>query len=74
MKSRVILRPPVRSDRAEFIATARRSRSLHRPWIHAPETNKMFADYFERVTRPDHRGFLVLSEDWKRNRRRLHHA
>jgi [ribosomal protein S5]-alanine N-acetyltransferase len=60
MKSRVILRPPARSDRAEFIAAARRSRSLHHPWIKAPDTAKAFEDYLERVSRPDHCGFLVI--------------
>jgi ribosomal-protein-alanine N-acetyltransferase len=40
---RVLLRHPVTSDRQEFLERSRASRSLHRPWVHAPEDEEGFA-------------------------------
>jgi ribosomal-protein-alanine N-acetyltransferase len=40
---RVGLRYPVASDRREFLERSRASRSLHRPWVHAPEDDDAFA-------------------------------
>jgi ribosomal-protein-alanine N-acetyltransferase len=40
---RVGLRHPVPSDRREFLERSRASRSLHRPWVHAPEDDEAFS-------------------------------
>jgi ribosomal-protein-alanine N-acetyltransferase len=37
------LRHPVAADRDEFLQRSRASRSLHRPWVHAPEDDEAFA-------------------------------
>jgi [ribosomal protein S5]-alanine N-acetyltransferase len=40
---RVLLRRPTASDQDEFLAMVRRSRRLHRPWVHPPESPAEFA-------------------------------
>lgn len=40
---RVGLRHPVPADRDEFLERSRASRSLHRPWVHAPQDDEGFA-------------------------------
>jgi ribosomal-protein-alanine N-acetyltransferase len=40
---RVGLRHPVPSDREAFLERSRASRSLHRPWVHAPQDDEGFA-------------------------------
>jgi ribosomal-protein-alanine N-acetyltransferase len=59
----VSLRHPVESDRAEFVRLARASRSLHRPWVYAPETNGQFDLYLERTHAPNECGLLVCRND-----------
>jgi ribosomal-protein-alanine N-acetyltransferase len=56
---RVYLRAPQASDAREFIRLARASRSLHRPWVYAPETAAQFASYLDRSRMPDERCFLI---------------
>ena len=65
--NRVHLRLPRRSDQRAFLAQARRSRSLHRGWVQAPETPAAFAAYVERYrptgATPRHVGLLVVRND-----------
>ena len=56
----VSIRPPASSDRPEFLALVRRSRSLHYPWVAPPATAKAFASYVERAASDSHRGFFVI--------------
>jgi ribosomal-protein-alanine N-acetyltransferase len=58
---RAYLRAPHASDAAEFVRLARASRSLHRPWVYAPETAAQFASYVDRSRSPDERCFLVCA-------------
>ena len=39
------LGPPSLADADEFIAAARQSAALHRPWLSAPDTPERFAAY-----------------------------
>lgn len=47
------------SDEAAFVAAARRSRSLHKPWVSVPCDARIFASYLARFTPPAHHGFVV---------------
>jgi [ribosomal protein S5]-alanine N-acetyltransferase len=61
---RVYLREPGASDRDEFVRLARASRTLHRPWVYAPETSIQFDAYLIRSRAPTERCLLVIrSED-----------
>jgi ribosomal-protein-alanine N-acetyltransferase len=51
--ARVRLRVLDRSDREEFLALARESRQLHRPWTYPPERADQFDDLFARSRRDD---------------------
>ena len=51
--ARVGLRVLERSDREEFLALARESRQLHRPWTYPPERADQFDDLFARSRRDD---------------------
>lgn len=63
VKSRVVLRAPTHADTREFVAAARRSRGLHRPWTTAPSTTAAFRAYVKRMTKPGQRAFLVCRRD-----------
>jgi [ribosomal protein S5]-alanine N-acetyltransferase len=51
--ARVQLRVLERGDREEFLALARESRELHRPWTYPPERADQFDDLFARSRRDD---------------------
>jgi len=59
MKPRVVLRRPELEDQGEFIARARASKELHRPWVAAPSTPAQFKAYVRRMREPANHGFLV---------------
>ena len=65
--NRVHLRMPRRSDQRAFIVQAKRSRTLHRGWVQAPETPSAFAAYVELYNASPatarHLGLLVLRND-----------
>ena len=51
--ARVRLRVLERADREEFLALARDSRELHRPWTYPPERSDQFDDLYARARRDD---------------------
>jgi ribosomal-protein-alanine N-acetyltransferase len=55
--ARVRLRVLTRDDRVEFLALARESRGLHRPWTYPPERADQFDELYNRSRRED---FLCL--------------
>jgi [ribosomal protein S5]-alanine N-acetyltransferase len=55
--ARVGVRVLTRSDRTEFLALARESRRLHRPWTYPPERADQFEELYARSRRED---FLCL--------------
>ena len=55
--ARVSLRVLTREDRTEFLALARESRRLHRPWTYPPERADQFDELYSRSRRED---FLCL--------------
>lgn len=59
----VHLRHPRSADRDAFIDAVRRSRRLHRPWVHPSESPEAFATYLRRVRDPRHAGFLVVRNE-----------
>jgi len=61
--SRVFLRAPVRSDREEFVALMRASRSFHRPWATAPTDHGRFDAYLADARRPDFEAMLVCRRE-----------
>ena len=56
---RVVLRLPVESDAAEFIAVNRRSAEFNRGLASPPTTAKQFDDFMKRNERPDGACFLI---------------
>jgi ribosomal-protein-alanine N-acetyltransferase len=56
---RVFLRPPVPSDRQEFVSLMRASRAFHRPWATAPTDDDRFAAYIADSHRPDFEAMLT---------------
>ena len=62
--ARVALRVLERADREPFLALARESRELHRPWTYPPERSDQFDDLFARSRREDFACLLAcLVED-----------
>ena len=51
--ARVAVRVLARSDRAQFLALARESRQLHRPWTYPPERADQFEELYARSRRDD---------------------
>lgn len=60
MSQRIRLEAPSSRWQTEFLSAARRSRSLHRPWIKAPTTAAEFAAYLRRRRSPANPGYLVV--------------
>ena len=61
--ARVRLRVLDRADREEFLALARESRELHRPWTYPPERADQFDDLFARSRRDDFVCLLAIALD-----------
>ena len=61
--SRVFLRPPAASDRREFVALMRASRSFHKPWASAPTDDDRFAAYLADAQRADFEAMLVCRKE-----------
>jgi [ribosomal protein S5]-alanine N-acetyltransferase len=61
--ARVRLRVLDRADREEFLALARESRQLHRPWTYPPERADQFDDLFARSRRDDFVCLLAVTTD-----------
>lgn len=62
-RTRVAIRPPVLADATDFVVAARRSRSLHHPWVTAPATPAAFSTYLARMQPPSNRPFLVCHRE-----------
>jgi ribosomal-protein-alanine N-acetyltransferase len=56
------LRSPRAADEAEFIAAVRRSRTLHRPWVSAPDTPERYATWLDRMQPPSARSFFAIDK------------
>jgi ribosomal-protein-alanine N-acetyltransferase len=56
---RVSIRHPRADDTDAFVAAARRSRRLHGPWVHAPDTPEAFQAYLRRARRQNQAGFVI---------------
>jgi [ribosomal protein S5]-alanine N-acetyltransferase len=61
--SAIYLRPPQAADKAALLAAVLASRTLHRPWITAPETAAEFRVYLRKMAQPINRGYLVCRTD-----------
>ncbi|MBO0821805.1 MAG: GNAT family N-acetyltransferase [Nocardiopsaceae bacterium] len=55
----VTIGPPGPADTEEFVAAARASRALHRPWLFPPDTPETFAEYLDRAAREDYAAYLI---------------
>lgn len=56
---RITLRPLAAADREAFVAAARASRSLHRPWVTAPGDAAAFDRHLARFDGRQHHAFVV---------------
>ena len=59
MTARVLIRPPLITDQAAFLAAMRESRELHGEWIQMPATPEEFAVYLRRAADPAVERFLA---------------
>jgi ribosomal-protein-alanine N-acetyltransferase len=62
-RGRVLLRPPERSDRDEFVELMRTSRAFHSPWATAPTDEDRFAAYLTDSKRADFEAMLVCQQE-----------
>lgn len=63
MRSRIVWRAPVPGDQGEFLRAARRSRTLHGRWVHAPDTPRAYREYLRRMAAPGSHAFLLCRRD-----------
>ncbi len=63
MSARIYIRPPALPDQREFLASVRKSGSLHAPWTVAPANPAQFRAYIERMAQPTNCAFLVCRRD-----------
>jgi ribosomal-protein-alanine N-acetyltransferase len=57
---RVVIRPAVASDEADFIAAMEASKGFHHPWLTAPCDGPAFQRYLRHFTAETEASFLVL--------------
>jgi len=57
---RVSVRPPTVLDAGDFLAAVRRSRGLHRPWVHPPGSRADFEAWVSRMIWPRGASFFVF--------------
>ena len=55
-----LVRQPTPADEEAFVAAVRGSRDLHEPWIEPPDTAVRYAQYLDRISKPEYAGFLVI--------------
>jgi GrpB-like predicted nucleotidyltransferase (UPF0157 family)/RimJ/RimL family protein N-acetyltransferase len=60
-KQKLFIREPTLDDEKMFLSAMQRSRSLHHPWVKAPETPKEFSAYYQRFQQPNQKSFLVCN-------------
>jgi [ribosomal protein S5]-alanine N-acetyltransferase len=63
MTARVRLDRLSLDDEAEFIAAAKRSRTLHRPWVAPASTPAAFRAYVKRMAEPAQNAFAIRRRD-----------
>jgi [ribosomal protein S5]-alanine N-acetyltransferase len=63
MNPPVTLREAVLADERRFLALARASETLHRPWVAAPATAAQFRAYLQRMHGDSNHAFLVCRRD-----------
>ena len=61
--TRVIVRPPGRSDAGDFLAAVAASPGLHHPWVFPPDEPRTYAAYVRSRRRRDQWGGLVRAAD-----------
>lgn len=59
----IFIRPPTATDTAQFIASVKASRKLHKPYTSPPDTPEKFATYLEQTRQPNLCGLLVCVLD-----------
>lgn len=59
----IIIREPSLSDEHEFLSVMQKSKSLHYPWVQAPQTKQEFEAYIQRSELSTHKCYLVICKD-----------
>jgi ribosomal-protein-alanine N-acetyltransferase len=62
---RVLIRPPRASDQAQYVASVRRSRELHRPWVAPVASPEAFRARLARSRSSTSASFLILLRESK---------
>ena len=63
MRDARILERPSSARRGEFLAAVRRSRTLHTPWVSAPDTGALFDGYLDRLKEATYLSYWVITPD-----------
>ena len=58
-----ILEKPTSRRQSEFLAAAKKSRTLHGAWVSAPRSPDAFKAYLRRIRHKAHLGYWVVTED-----------
>ena len=56
---RVYVREPRNTDAEAFVAKARDSIAMHRPWVYPPTSMEGFQEYLERLREPRYEGYFI---------------
>ncbi|HCR31427.1 MAG TPA: hypothetical protein DIV79_15590 [Opitutae bacterium] len=56
---RVYVREPRITDAEAFVAKARESIAMHRPWVYPPTSIGGFQDYLDRLREPRYEGYFI---------------
>jgi ribosomal-protein-alanine N-acetyltransferase len=59
----VALRYLTPEDEKVFLSNIRRSRNLHRAWVHVPTSAKAFQRYVQEMNTPDDQAYVVICRD-----------
>jgi len=57
--SELIIREPKPEDKDDFISAVQNSRTLHHPWVEAPQTEEAFDSYILRSKQANQKSFLL---------------
>lgn len=56
---RVYVREPRNTDAEAFVAKARASIAMHRPWVYPPTATEGFRNYLQRLREPRYEGYFI---------------
>lgn len=59
----ILLREPTLNDEEQFINTMERSKSLHHPFLKAPNSSQEFQDYYHKYQQANNKSYLAVNSE-----------